>query len=131
MATEPEAGDEIVTFEDADGNEISNDPRWHAKQVMAATGVNVDDLQAQIAKLTAERDAALDAAHTSGSQAGDAGDASSDDDDKTSDDGDEYDALNGADLKKLAGDRGVDIAGMKKVGEVREALRAADKAAAE
>jgi len=44
--------------------------------------------------------------------------------------GDDYDDLNGKELKALAAEREVDISGLKKVGEVREALRADDAAKA-
>lgn len=37
-----------------------------------------------------------------------------------------YDELGGKELKALASERGVDIAGLKTVGQVREALTAAD-----
>lgn len=40
-----------------------------------------------------------------------------------------YDELSGKDLKALALERGVDITGLKTVGQVREALTAADEAA--
>jgi len=39
-----------------------------------------------------------------------------------------YADLNGKQLKELAAERGVDISGMKTVGQVREALLAADAA---
>jgi hypothetical protein len=41
---------------------------------------------------------------------------------------DEYNDMNGAELKKLAKERGVDISGLKTVGEVRTRLREADAA---
>lgn len=42
-------------------------------------------------------------------------------------DTDPYNSLKGAELKTLAAERGVDIKGLKTVGEVRDALREADK----
>ena len=44
-------------------------------------------------------------------------------------DTDPYSALNGTELKALAAERGVDIKGLTKVGQVRDALRRADEAA--
>lgn len=44
---------------------------------------------------------------------------------------DEYDDLKGNELKALAKERGVDITGLKTVGEVRAAFRTADAEAAE
>ena len=49
----------------------------------------------------------------------------------TDSDVDPYEGLTGAELKTLAAERGVDIAGLRKVGEVRDALRAADAAEAD
>ena len=108
---------EPVVFLDADGNEISNDPVWHARNTLAAAGVDesaVDNsnLQAEIEALKA----ALAAQETL------------DEDENGKDDGDDYDKLDGKGLKALAKERNVDIKGMTKVSQVREALRAADKA---
>lgn len=115
---------EPVVFLDADGNEISNDPVWHARNTLAAAGVDestVDNsnLQAEIDAKDAEIEAlkaALAAQETL------------DEDENGKDDGDNYDKLDGKGLKALAKERNVDIKGMTKVSQVREALRAADKA---
>lgn len=81
--------DDIVTFLDAEGNEISNDPRWQARKLLGL---------------------------------------SSGADEEMPEDESPYASLGGAELKKLAQERGVDIKGLKKVGEVRAALEAADAA---
>ena len=102
--------EKYVTFLDADGNEISNDPRWHAEKVLQASGVNVEAMQAKIAELQAKVDAANNT------------DITDDGDDESEDD---LAKLKGPELKALAKERGVDISGMTKVSEVREALRTA------
>ena len=117
MATEK---DDIVTFLNSAGEEISNDPRWLAKKNLANSGTDVDALQAENEALKA-RLAALEAGATDDS-------AGVDEDEAQKDDGDDYDKLDGKALKALAGERGVDIKGMTKVSEVRAALREADKA---
>ena len=116
MATEK---DDIVTFLNSAGDEISNDPRWLAKKNLANSGTDVDALQAENEALKA-RLAALEASTTDDS-------AGVDEDEAQKDDGDDYDKLDGKALKALAGERGVDIKGMTKVSEVRAALREADK----
>lgn len=111
---ENDTEDPIVVFELPDGTEVSNDPRWLARKTLASTGVDIDAMQAKIAELQAQID--------------EANAASEEDDDQTNEDGDEFDKLNGKELKALAAERNVDISGMTKVGEVRDALRAAAKA---
>lgn len=86
------AKNEPIVFEDAEGNEISNDPRWHAQKLLDQAD---------------ERRKALEAG---------------DDEDVPTDD---LDGLKGADLKKVAEDEEVDISGLKKVGEVKDAIRQA------
>ena len=116
MATE---NDDIVTFLNSAGEEVSNDPRWLAKKNLANSGTDVDALQAENEALKA-RLAALETGATDDS-------AGVDEDEAQKDDGDDYDKLDGKALKALAGERGVDIKGMTKVSEVRAALREADK----
>ena len=60
MATEK---DDIVTFLNSAGDEISNDPRWLAKKNLANSGTDVDALQAENEALKA-RLAALEASTT-------------------------------------------------------------------
>ena len=115
MATE---NDDIVTFLNSAGEEVSNDPRWLAKRNLANSGTDVDALQAENEALKA-RLAALESSDTSDGV---------DEDEDTKEDGDDYDKMDGKALKALAAERGVDIKGMTKVSEVRAALREADKA---
>ena len=115
MATE---NDDIVTFLNSAGEEVSNDPRWLAKRNLANSGTDVDALQAENEALKA-RLAALESGDTSDGV---------DEDKDTKEDGDDYDKMDGKALKALAAERGVDIKGMTKVSEVRAALREADKA---
>lgn len=114
---------EFVTFLDAEGNEISNDPRWHAQKVLAEAGLDsnakVDELQATVAEKDAELEqlrAALAAAESI---------ADEDDDAETED---EFSKLTGPELKEAAKQRGVDIKGIRKASEVRAKLREAAKA---
>lgn len=111
--------DDIVVFQNSLGEEISNDPRWHAMKTLRDAGISFDQSQPE-ARQAAFRAAAAD-------------DADLGDDEETEPDVDEngartYKELDGPALKKLATERGVDIKGLKKVGEVRDALRAADAA---
>ena len=117
---------EPVTFLDADGNEISNDPVWHARNTLAAAGVDestVDDSSAELQSTIDAKNQEI-AALKAALEARDTLDA----DEDNKDDGDDYDKLGGKELQTLAKDRGVDIKGLRKVSEVRAALRAADQA---
>lgn len=125
-----------VVFEDPDGNEISNDPRWRAQQTLAQAGVEVQSADAGSDALQAELDAKngeIEALRQqlAAAQAQEAEDDLEDDDDGPQPDVDDngartYKELDGKGLKALAAERNVDISGLKKVGEVRSALIAAD-----
>lgn len=117
---------EPVTFLDAEGNEISNDPVWHARNTLASAGVDESSLDSSSVELQAEIDSkdAEIAALKAALEAKDSLDA----DEDNKDDGDDYDKLGGKELQALAKDRNVDIKGLRKVSEVRNALREADKA---
>lgn len=95
-----------VIFKDANGNLITNDPVLRAHQTL---GEDISEF------LTAEVGVE------------DVSNQTSDDEDI---DTDPYNELTGKELKQLASDRGVDIKGLTKVGQVRDALRAADEAKA-
>jgi len=111
---------DLVTFLNSRGEEISNDPRWHAQKVLAGAGMTPvnsslveenESLRAQIAALQA-------------SQADSQG-VEDDHEDDGDDDADAFSAMGAAELKAYAKENDIDIKGLKKVGEVREALRAA------
>jgi len=95
-----------VIFKDAAGNLITNDPVLRAHQTL---GEDISEY--------------LTEAPTSAG----VGDVSRTNDDEEIDT-DPYNELGGKELKKLAADRGVNIRGLKTVGEVRQALRDADEA---
>lgn len=122
---------EIVVFEDADGNEISNDPRWKASKLLADSGVDAESNAAAIQEQLDAKDAEIEAlkAALAAQQVEDS--LEDDDADEVEPDLDEagartYKELDGKALKNLAGERGVDISGLRKVGEVRAALVAND-----
>lgn len=105
----------IVTYLDAEGNEISNDPRWIAQQYLREQGVTEEEEDA------AEEDNETEAQGDEGQE------QTSYDEEGSEEEVVDYDSLNGKELKALAKERGVDITGLTKVSEVREALRAADE----
>lgn len=123
--------DDIVVFQNSLGEEISNDPRWHAKRVLAAQGgVDVDAMQARIAELEAQLAAKLPV------QSGQVGGVASADNESPEDEDEptgDYSEVKGAELGKLAKDRGINLKHEDgtnlKAGEVRAALIAQDEAA--
>jgi hypothetical protein len=130
--------DDIVTFLNSAGEEISNDPRWHAKRTLEAAGMQSDssgteELHEQLNQKTEallDKDAEIaelqrQLAAAQANSAGVDDDAEEEDD---ADDEDEFSKLNGKELKARAKDENVSISGMKTVGEVRAALRAAKAA---
>lgn len=90
-----------VTFENSLGETISNDPIFLAQRTLEAAG-----LGASAGRAPTDGDEAIDLEQYP------------------------YADLKGAELKALASERGVDITGLKTVGEVRKALSDADEAAA-
>lgn len=98
-----------VLFEDSRGNVFSNDPIWLAQQTLAKAGMTVGAAVPVVASPEHPAD---------------------DSDDSLDDDTEEspYAELGGKELKALANERGVDITGLTKVGQVRDALTAADEA---
>lgn len=97
-----------VVFKAADGSLITNDPVLKAHQML---GEDISEF------LTGE--AGVEGVTPAGT---------SDDEDI---DTDPYAGMTGAELKDEAKNRGVDIKGLTKVGQVRDALRAADETEAE
>ena len=98
-----------VIFNLADGTEVSNDPSFRYKAFLAQE---------------AEREAELERLNAL-SQDGPGEPAKVDQPAE-----DEYTNLPGKELKELANQRGVDLTGLTKVGQVRQALRNADALAA-
>jgi len=113
---------EIVTFLDANGNEISNDPRWHAKRILAESGVDAGGSSADVQTQIAEKDKEIEALRAA-LAAKETEEALEDDEEPTGD----YSDIKGADLAKLAKERGIDVKG-KKAGQVRAELIAQDQA---
>ena len=120
-----------VVFEDSQGNEISNDPVWLARKRLADAGVepsstNSAHLQDELDEKNAEIEALK--AQLQAKQAEE--DALEDDEapDEVKDEAGNrtYAELDSKGLKALAGERNVDIAGLKTVGQVRAALVDAD-----
>lgn len=120
---------EAVTFLSADGEEISNDPRWLAERTLREAGVEVEadtdseelrkELEAKDQELEALR-AALKAKEAEELE----------DDDKSEGD---YSDIKGKDLVDLAKTRNIELTvdGKKLTApQVREALAAQDKAQA-
>lgn len=94
-----------VVFLNSLGEEISNDPIFHAQKTLEAAGIAVGNT------------------------------ADDDDDQlqKDSDTPPTYEGISGKDLKQLAAEKGVDLTGLTTVGELRAALVQSDaeKAAAD
>ena len=115
-----------VVFLDADGNEISNDPRFLARKTLEAAGVDTnsagdEELKAENARLQAQI-AELLAAGGKSEDLEDDGEAEGD-----------YSDVKGKDLVNLAKERGIELTveGKKLTApEVRAALVAQDKAQA-
>lgn len=129
MATDTKTdSDDIVVFEDSQGNEISNDPRWFARKVLGSEGVDVAAMEAELEELRAFKAAQVATPAQPQTQNPPAEDDLGDAEDEPEDD--KYSALKGAELKDLAKTEGLDITGLKTVGEVRKAFRDRDAAAA-
>jgi len=113
-----------VTFLDADGEEISNDPRWLAEKVLADAGVETSGPTAL------EQDQAAEIERLKAALAAAEGNQQIEDDDDSQGD---YSEVKGQALVDLAKERGIALkredGSSLKAGEVREALVAQDKAA--
>lgn len=102
---------EPVVFQNSLGEEISNDPIWHAKRTLEQAGITLPAEQQSVA---------ANAAAAARNDEDD--DLDGDEDEKPED----YKKFDGPALKKIAKDRGIDISGFGKVGELRAALIQAD-----
>ncbi len=129
--------DEIVTFEDAQGNVISNDPRWRAMKELGLLNEDgsVPKAAAKAATKSAPKKAAEKPAATPEPEAEE--EAEDDDEDLSDDETEEveeseetpdYKDLDGKALKTLAKERGVDTTGFTKASQFRNALIENDKA---
>ncbi len=118
-----------VTFEDSEGNEISNDPRWKARKVLDAAGETAEtvDVTAYEAKI-AELEAQLAAARTVQHGVDEDEDLGSDDED--ADKPRDYKELTGKALGSYAKERGIALKDEDgkalSAGDVRAALIAQD-----
>ena len=117
--------DSIVTFTNSRGEEISNDPRWHAQKTLQAAGMSPQPV-AVSSQLVAENEslkariAALEAAAAS---QGVEDEDDDEDDDNENEVEDQFQTMTGKELKTYAKENGIDISGLTKVGEVRARLR--------
>lgn len=105
---------EPVVFEDSQGNVISNDPVFLAQRTLRAAGITLEDQSPKTQSATTSSDDSSESIEETSEEDRDESGART------------YKELKGGDLKAYANERGVDITGMKTVGEVREALRKAD-----
>jgi len=119
------AQEEYVVFEDSQGNEISNDPRWRAARTLKNSGVDVDAQAAELEELRAFK-RAHEVAQAPNEFTGTA-DVEEPEDSDDDDAENPYAEVKGAELAKLAKERGIDIKGLK-AGDVRDALAAQDAA---
>jgi len=95
--------DDVVIFQDSNGNEISNDPRFHAIKTLENSGVSFENSQPeQLAQ----------AATNSGVEKAEGPK--------------DYKALDAKALKAEAKERGIETKGMTRVSELRDALAADD-----
>ena len=126
MATEPD----IITFLDSEGNEISNDPRWHARKVLSAAGdtdsQRVEQLEAQVEELQGKLEQATARVkeletHLTEYENATHGDESAGVEEVEESDG--FDEMTVSQLKQFAADNKIDIKGLTKASEVRTRLR--------
>jgi len=117
--------EDYVVFEDSQGNEISNDPRWRAARTLKNSGVDVDAQAAELEELRAFK-RAHEVAQAPNEFTGTA-DVEEPEDSDDDDAENPYADVKGAELAKLAKERGIDIKGLK-AGDVRDALAAQDAA---
>jgi len=109
---------DIVTFLDSRGRVISNDPRFHLRKMQEQEEARLANLQQQEVEATEESE------EQPSEEADEAAEEEPTEDDEDKAQGDDLDELRGKELKALAAEEGVDITGLTKVSQVREAIRA-------
>lgn len=124
-----------VVFLDADGNEISNDPLWHAQKVMRDRGIpfgasQPTEAEVQTDELSGGNGQSGNPATPPQGQVNEQTQSDDDDELEQDDDTPTYADVKGKDLTELAKSRGVELTPGIKAGEVRAALIEQDKAAA-
>jgi hypothetical protein len=133
------ANDDYVVFEDSQGNEISNDPRWKAAKTLEAAGVEVGKSDSLTDAERAELEELREFKRTQGvAQAPNEFNGTADVEEQEEDDDDDeenpYAEVKGAALATLAKERGIKLTaedGTKlKAGQVRAALADQDLGAA-
>lgn len=126
------ANDDYVVFEDSQGNEISNDPRWKAAKTLEAAGVEVGKSDSLTDEERAELEELREFKRTQGvAQAPNEFTGTADvEEDDDEDEENPYADVKGAALASLAKERGIKLTaedGTKlKAGDVRKALAAQD-----
>lgn len=129
---------DIVTFLNSHGEEVSNDPRWHAQRTLEAAGLdNSSQVEELHEELNAKTEQLLDKdneiaelmrqlAEAKASQG--VGEEEEEESDTAED---PFSTMNGTELQTFAKENNISIKGLTKVKEVREAIRAAVAAKAE
>lgn len=102
---------EPVLFKNSLGETITNDPIYRAQQTLEQAGVEVD----------------TSAAETDDSDDDVEEDEESPEDAEETTEEVDFDEMDGAALKAYAKDNDIDISGLKKVSEVRDAIRTASE----
>jgi outer membrane protein TolC len=125
--------EDFVIFLNSAGEEVSNDPRWKAQQLLEAAGMSasedteelyqeLDEARSQLQNKDAELEELrrqLEVARSTAPQ----GVEDLDEDDDESEDEDKFTTMSGKELQSFAKENGHDIKGLKTVGEVRARLR--------
>ena len=113
--------DDIVTFLNSSGEPISNDPRWHAKQLLSQdTKAENSALEEANARAQAA-EAEIEELRRRLAEANSAGVDLDDEDEDESED--EFSQMSGKELQAYAKENKLNIKGLKTVGEVRARLR--------
>jgi hypothetical protein len=113
--------DDIVTFLNSAGEEISNDPRWHAKRTLEAAGIQSPAVSSALVAENAALQARI--AELEAAAASHGVDEDIDDDDDEDETEDQFRKMSGKELQAFAKENDLDIKGLKTVGDVRSRLR--------